>query len=66
MKMGVIGNDEIVDEVRRVREAYAAEFDFDLRRIAEGLRRREREGGWEYLQLPPKQPVRPVAIVGER
>jgi hypothetical protein len=59
-------NDEIVDEVRRVREAYAAEFDFDFHRIAEDLRRRERESGREYLRLPPKKPAQPVVTVGEQ
>ena len=53
--------DEIVDEVRRVREAYAAQFGYDLRRIVEDLRRRERESGREYINLPPKAPAaRPV------
>ena len=56
-------NDEIVDEVRRVREAYAAEFDYDVRRIADDLRRRERESGREYLCLPPKEPLGPVLVV---
>jgi hypothetical protein len=53
--------DQIVDEVRRVREAYAAQFNYDLRRIAEDLRRRERESGRQYINLPPKAPsLRPV------
>lgn len=48
--------DPIVDEVRSARDAYAAEFDYDLRRIAEDLRRRESESGREYLNLPAKAP----------
>ncbi len=31
--------DEIVEEVRAVREVYAAQFDYDLKRIFEDLRR---------------------------
>jgi hypothetical protein len=59
-------NDEIVDEVHRIRDAYAAKFDYDLKRIAEDLRRRERESGREYVNLPPKapHPVRPVPKAG--
>ena len=53
--------DEIVDEVRRVREAYVAQFGYDLRRIAEDLRRRERESGRQYISLPPKAPPVPKA-----
>jgi hypothetical protein len=35
--------DEIVDEVRATREAYAAQFDFDIRKIAEDLKKEEAE-----------------------
>jgi hypothetical protein len=58
--------DEIVDEVRRARDAYAAQFDHDLERIAQDLSRRERESGREYVNLPPKPPVpvRPVPKAG--
>ncbi len=37
--------DPIVDEVRRVREAYAAQFQYDLRAIARDLKTKERCGG---------------------
>ena len=59
-------NDETVDEVRRARDAYASQFGYDVRRIAEDLRRREREGGRQYVNLPPKapMPVRPVPKAG--
>lgn len=46
--------DEIVEEVRRVRDEYAAQFDYDVRRIAEDLRRRQQESGREYVTLPPR------------
>jgi hypothetical protein len=36
-------SDPIVDEVRRVREAYAAQFNFDLDEIYQDLKRREAE-----------------------
>lgn len=42
--------DPIVDEVRRVRQEYAAQFDYDIRRIAEDLRRQEEESGRQYLR----------------
>ena len=58
--------DEIVDDVRQARDAYAAHFGYDLRRIAEDVRRRERESGREYVNLPPKAPIpsRPVTKAG--
>ena len=33
--------DEIVDEVRRARQAYAAQFNYDIRRIIEDLQAKE-------------------------
>ena len=48
--------DEIVEEVRAVREAYAAQFDFDLKRIFEDLEKKERE---EPARLAKLKPVKP-------
>ena len=58
--------DPIVDEVRNVRDAYAAEFGYDLRRISADVRRRESESGREYINLPAKDPVpvQPVPKAG--
>lgn len=38
-------NDPVVEEVRRLREEYAAQFDYDIRRIADDLRRQEETSG---------------------
>ena len=59
-------DDEIVDEVHRIRDAYAAKFDYDLKRIVEDVRRRQRESGRQYVKLPPKPPdlVRPKNDMG--
>jgi len=35
--------DEIVEEVRAAREAYAAQFDYDLQRMFEDLKRKEEQ-----------------------
>ncbi len=35
--------DEIVEEVRKVREAYAAQFDYDLERMFEDLKKKEEQ-----------------------
>ena len=37
--------DPIVDEVRRVRDAYAARFNYDLRAIYRDLKEQEKRGG---------------------
>lgn len=41
----MIWSDPIVEEVRRVRDAYAARFHYDLRAIYRDLKRQERCGG---------------------
>lgn len=46
--------DEIVEEVRRVRQAHAAAHGYDLRKIVEDLRRKERESGRTFVTLQPR------------
>lgn len=52
-------NDEIVDEVRAIRDAYAAKFNYDLRAIYEDLKKSETEhiaAGHPFV-APPSAPV---------
>ena len=49
-----MNRDPIVDEVRRVREAYAATFNFDLRAIVADLRRQQKDEGRHVVARPPK------------
>lgn len=58
-------NDPIVEELRKIREAHAARFNYDLRAICEDLRKQEQEAerqGQQFITLPPRrierQPVR--------
>ena len=44
------------DEIREIKRLLAAEFDFDLHRIAEDARRRQRTSGREIVTLPPRRP----------
>jgi hypothetical protein len=48
--------DEIVEEVRRVREAHSATHGHDLRRIVQDLRRRQDASGKEAVSLQPRPP----------
>ena len=50
-------DDPIVDEVRRIRDEYAKQFDYDLCAIAADLRKRERDHPNQLVTFPPK-PVR--------
>ena len=47
-------DDPIVKEVRRVREALAAQFEFDLRGLYRALKRKEQQSGREVVAFGPK------------
>lgn len=49
-------NDPIVEEVRRLREAYAGEFDFDLDAMVRDLKKLEQKSGSELVRLPARKP----------
>ncbi len=48
--------DEIVEEVRRIREQNAAKFNHDIDAIVEDARRRQRESGRKTVSFPPRKP----------
>ncbi len=53
-------NDEIVDEVRAVREAHAAKFNYDLRAIFEDLKKSEAKriaSGHSFVEVPANSPA---------
>ena len=53
-------NDEIVDEVRAIREAHAAKFGYNLRAIYEDLKKSETEhiaAGHPFVALPAALPA---------
>lgn len=50
---------DIVAEVRAVREAYFAEFDYDLAAFIRHLQERQRQSGRELVPAPPP-PARPT------
>ncbi len=47
-------DDPLVEEVRRIREEYAKQFDYDLRAMAADLRNREQEHQDRLVTFPPK------------
>jgi hypothetical protein len=50
-------DDPIVEKVRRIREEYATQFDYDLRAMADNLRIREQEHR-DRLVTFPRKPTR--------
>ena len=51
--------DEIVEEVRKAGEAYAAQFDYDLARMFEDLKRKEEQDPRPRANLKPLAPRQP-------
>jgi hypothetical protein len=61
--------DLIVDEVRKVREHYAATFNFDLDAIYRDLKKREHEGEFTVVYRRPRRPrpgIRARIVNGKR
>jgi len=48
-------NDPIVDEVRRVRDAHAAMFNYDLDAIFQDIKEQERKSGLKFVSFPPRR-----------
>ena len=48
-------NDPIVDEVRRVRDAHAAMFNYDLDAIFQDIKEQEKNSGLKFISYPPRR-----------
>ena len=58
-------NDPIVEEVRKVREAHAKKFNYDLQAIVADLKKQQKATGKQFVTLRPKKPTAmPQAKVG--
>jgi glycerol-3-phosphate cytidylyltransferase-like family protein len=48
--------DEIVEETRKVREEYAAKFEYDIAAIVADVKEKEKQSKRPVVSLPPKPP----------
>ena len=48
--------DEIVEEVRKVRDEYAAKFNYDLDAIYKDIKEQEKQSLRKVVSLPSKKP----------
>ena len=48
-------NDEIVEEVRRTRDEYAAKFNYDISAICADIRRKQKESGRKVIASLEKE-----------
>ena len=47
--------DDIVEEVRNVRDKYAARFNYDLEAIYKDIKEQEKQSQRKVVSLPPKK-----------
>ena len=47
--------DPIVDEVRRIRDAHAAMFNYDLDAIFQDIKEQEKKSGLKFVSYPPRK-----------
>ena len=59
-------NDPIVDEVRKVRDAHAARFNYDLDAIFRDIKEQEKKSGRKFVSFGPGrvEPNRPLQPAG--
>lgn len=50
-------NDPIVDEVRQIRDAHAARFNYDLDAIFRDIKEREKKSGLVFIHGVARQPA---------
>jgi hypothetical protein len=48
--------DPIVEEVRRIRQEHAKQFNYDLQAIVDDLRKQQEQSGREYVRFEPRPP----------
>ncbi len=48
-------DDEIIEEIRRRRQAHAESLDYDLKRITADLQRQEHDSGTPVVTRPPRE-----------
>jgi hypothetical protein len=48
-------NDPIIDEIRKVREAHASQFNYDLDAIFRDIKEREKQSRRKFVAFPPRK-----------
>jgi len=48
-------SDPIVDEIRKIRDAHASRFGYDLKAICDDLRKKQEKGDNRIVSFPPRR-----------
>ena len=50
-----VTGDPIIEEIRAIREAHAARFNYDTKAIIEDLIKKQEESDYEFLEIAPRK-----------
>lgn len=50
--------DPIVEEVRRLRDQYASQLGYDIKKIFQDIQKRQAQAGKKTVSFPPRKPVK--------
>jgi hypothetical protein len=50
--------DPIIEEVRRLRDQYAAQLGYDIKRIFQDIQKRQALAGKKTVSFPPRSPIK--------
>ena len=49
-------NDPLIKEIRRIKEAHAAKYGFNIRAMLDDMRRRQQQSGRKVITAPLRRP----------
>jgi hypothetical protein len=52
-----MSRDPIIDEIHKVREEYARQFDFDVRAICRDIQAKQLKSGRDLVSFPARKPT---------
>ncbi len=59
-------NDPIIEEVRKARDEYAKQFNYNLDAICRDLMKKQEQSGKKVVSFPPKRPEKVSIIAADR
>lgn len=53
----IMWRDQIIEELHKVREEYARQFNFDINAICKDFQEKQAQSGRKIVSFPPRKPV---------
>jgi hypothetical protein len=58
--------DPIIEELHKIREDYARQFNFNIHAICKDIQEKQGQSGREIVSFPPRRPALPRALHREK